>query len=587
MLSLTKEQRDAVSASGHVAVDACPGSGKTRAVVARIIHAVEGLGRGPRRVGCITYTNAAVWEIQRRLRDFGLGDAIERCDIATIHAFGMQQILRYYHALVKPYAAGFSVVTLDDEAFIESANEACRRHRIRPNARSIANALRASDGSPLLPQKMLWLRDAVAEFWRLLEAQGLIDFPSVVYRTYQILRDYPEIARAVACRYESIIVDEFQDTSRLQVEILRLIAQHGGTRFLLVGDPNQSIYGFAGARPELMRAFARELKIKRAFPFSGNFRSNEGVLDDAESLLPRAKSMQAVGKHKDCPIRPRHIATDDVVASVINDFLPAAETAGVQYRHMAVLAPAWHHLRPIGRALQAEGIPITGAGSRPYRRSNLIATLAEEAGAFVESIGESRFVERFDRVLENMVAEVVGGLPREKGSWSWQRLVHRLLKHAKASRAIDHMAKPWLERFARDSETELAAFGYPQFLDAKILRQATRELLSSMQSDVDVSRMTVRDFGVFARPDESIKLLSIHAAKGREFEAVALVGVFDGSLPYFKEGRAPDDIEEDRRKLYVAITRAKRVLFYIVANHQPRSRLLRELRSFPASEASK
>lgn len=586
MLSLTEEQLAAVAAPGHVAVDACPGSGKTRAVVARIIHAVEALGRGPRRVGCITYTNAAVWEIQRRLRDFGLGDALERCDIATIHAFGIQQVLRYYHGLIEPYANGFSVVAIDDNAYIEAADEACRRNGNRSNPRGVASALRASDGSPLLPRETHWLRNSVAEFWRILEVQNLIDFPSVVYRTYQLLRDYPEIARAVACRYESIIVDEFQDTSELQVEILRLIAQHRRTRFFLVGDPNQSIYGFAGARPELMRAFAEELQIGRHFPFSGNFRSNEGVLSDAESLLPRAPSMRAVGKHQSCPIRPRHIATDDVVASVLNDFLPAAKKAGVQHRNMAILAPAWHHLRPIGRALQVEGIPIAGAGSRPYRRSNLIAKVAEEAGAFAESIGESRFVERFDRVLENMVAEVVGSLPREKGSWNWQRLVHRLLKCAKASRDIDHLAKPWLERLARDCETELASFGYPQFIETEILQQATRELLASMQRDVDVPRMTVRDFGVFARPDESLKLLSIHAAKVREFEAVALVGLADGALPYLRRDGTPSNIEEDKRKLYVAITRAKRVLFYIVSRRDVPSRLIAGLGSFSDQRSS-
>jgi DNA helicase II / ATP-dependent DNA helicase PcrA len=122
-------------------------------------------------------------------------------------------------------------------------------------------------------------------YWKRIQGAGFIDFANIIYHSFTLLKERPEILEYVSSKFAWILVDEFQDTTDLQVEILGLIADAGRTRFLLVGDPLQSIYSFAGARPDLADQFAAKIKARTDITLSGNFRSSPPIIEHAEKAL--------------------------------------------------------------------------------------------------------------------------------------------------------------------------------------------------------------------------------------------------------------------------------------------------------------
>src|SRR5262249_34268015 len=158
------------------------------------------------------------------------------------------------------------------------------------------------------------------------------------------------------------------DTSVAQVEILSRIAAFGRTRFFLVGDPNQSIMGFAGARPDLMLTFSTQLRARTDTPLVGNFRSSERVIRLAERLCPARRAMEAVGENKDYAFEPEYVNASSLASGVLDHFLPVVQEHGIDLGETAILAPTWYILYPLGKRLRHVGIPIIGPGARPYKR---------------------------------------------------------------------------------------------------------------------------------------------------------------------------------------------------------------------------
>ncbi|MFW8643164.1 UvrD-helicase domain-containing protein [Rhizobium beringeri] len=142
---------------------------------------------------------------------------------------------------------------------------------------------------------------AAPHFMRLAAGRGFIDFASILYHSYCLLRDDREVSRSVATKFRSFLIDEFQDTTEIQVEILRLLHEEKRSKFFLVGDPAQSIFGFAGARPELIDPFADEIGAKRDLSLSWNFRSSPAVVEHAERLFSSQSGNDKRGQSEGLP----------------------------------------------------------------------------------------------------------------------------------------------------------------------------------------------------------------------------------------------------------------------------------------------
>ena len=232
MMKLTDPQRAAVKHEGNTLVVACPGSGKTRTLIAKLLRCLDDVRDSPRKIACITYTNTAVYEIEQRLRTHGSTGDDYYCEISTIHAFCLNNILRFFHWRLPEYKDEFSVLPPDSKIYQEIRANICDQHGLNARASDEFELLkREPDGTPIITRNIT--KYAALDFWKQLQANHYIDFPNIVYYSFRLLAEYPSIANAIASRFAWVLVDEFQDTSALQVEILKLMACRSITNFFL------------------------------------------------------------------------------------------------------------------------------------------------------------------------------------------------------------------------------------------------------------------------------------------------------------------------------------------------------------------
>lgn len=578
-MKLTVEQRSAVHHDGNAVVVACPGSGKTRAVIARLLRSVDAIRETPRRVACITYTNTAVYEIENRIRTYGGAGDDEYCDVSTIHSFCQNNILRHYHWKLEQFPDGVTVLPSDCDEYRAIVDEIGDSYGLDFFARQQFESLnRRPNGEPItsLP------RDAAFEFWERLEANGYVDFCNLVYYSHRLLVENPHIVRGLAARYAFMLVDEFQDTSALQVQILSLIANEQLTAFFLVGDPEQSIYRFAGAERELMFEFAEEIGAQE-FPLSGNFRSSTPIIRRAEALIAREPTMFAAGDAAAFMEEPLREHVENSFAGITDYFLPALNGLGIPVGDAAILASSWFQLMPLGRLLRNYGIPVVGPGARPYRKgTHVFVGLAEQACAYIEN-PRSVSIRQVERELFTFLQNVTGKADFRVFNFDGRRAVCRLLRQGEVLRREHMGAVEWLNAAAMTFTDILCEEGFLPKECMSILPESAADIVRDMvrQKDIDVANMTTTDLGMFANPRDNLKLLTMHGAKGREFGAVAVIGLHDGLVPYHNQYNplTPDGLDESRRLMYVAVTRAKRLLalFTDQKDYRPPSPFLREL----------
>jgi len=577
-MKLTREQSRAVLHDGNALITACPGSGKTRTLIAKLICCLDQVRDTSRRICCITYTNGAVYEIESRLRLYGATGDEDYCEVSTIHAFCLNNILRYHYWRVPPYKDGFKVVPPDDDRFKEIARNVCAEYGIAESFQeSFEQINRDPDGTPIVPSGLTG--DMALNFWGRLLKEKLIDFPNIIYYSYTLLQQYPSIAQTLACKFAWFLIDEFQDTTSLQVEILKCIAENQKTKFFLVGDPYQSIYGFAGAHPDLMPSFANHIKAADDFKLLDNFRSSKLIVNHAEKLFPREPPMCSVGEFKDFPEEPQYVHSPSVFEAITSYFIPALKKFKIDYGSSAILAPQWIPLYGLGRQLREYGIPIVGPGARPYRRIHVFALLAEQIAAYLDHPSALSFY-RIERELFNLLNNITNTVPLNVYTHKGKVVIYRLLNSAQKIKEGTDKGIYWLESCAKNFTDILIQAEFLTNINANSLKESVSGMKADMlKNRVDISKLNVAALGVFASHEKNMKLLTMHRAKGTEFDAVALIDVHEGKLPHYY-AKTDEQIEESKRLFYVAVTRAKRVLMYITDSGNARntpSRFLQEV----------
>jgi DNA helicase II / ATP-dependent DNA helicase PcrA len=566
-MMLTPEQKAAVRCDDNVMLTACPGSGKTRVIVSKLVRALDAVRESPRAVACITYTNAAVQEIESRLRQhIQPGDDLY-FDIGTIHSFCLNNIFRPFCHLIDGYAEGFKVLTPDNEEFEKCITSVCEEFgrlnlnfkdfddftqlRLSPGGKPVGNAIDSGGVTP----------DMAEAYWKRCGELGFIDFANIIYYSLRLLRERPEVLESAASKFAWILVDEFQDTTDLQVEILTLIAKKDRTRFLLVGDPFQSIFRFAGARPDLADVFAKDIKARTDFSLTGNFRSSKLVVGNAELLFARKPAMEAVGEAKKFKEVPSLQHGPSAFAVIMDHFLPTLTALKIPIGQAAILAPTWFTLFPLGRKLREAGIPIVGPGARPYRRNRQFAPLAEHlCGYLMEPRPEA--IPAIERALFNTVLDVTGHAHFDIFSYEGRVVVFELIAAAEKLYKKDMGAIVWLQEAATAFSDILCDHEYLTGAQRRVFAMSVEEMKNDMRNNgVDLENLAIDDLGIYATPDAALKLSTLHNAKGREYIAVAMIDLHEGRIPNYRAKTAAD-VEEQKRLFYVGVTRAKRLLLY-------------------------
>lgn len=563
MTALTAQQQHAVAYSENLLLTACPGSGKTRTLIAKLVTEIETLRGSPRSIACITYTNSAVQEIEDRAADQLQPGDERHYTVATIHSFCLNEILRPYGWLLSGFAGTTTVLTRDNPDFDAICNYAATQInylRLTPADYDAFESLSVNPDGQIIgvASRNVPVCRAAPYFWQRCAELKYIDFGTIIYNAYCLLRDHPKIAMSLCAKYAWILVDEFQDTTELQIEILKRLHATGRSLFFVVGDLAQSIYGFTGAKPELVAPFGTYISARTDLSLTENFRSSPKIIDHAERLFRRMPPMTAEGPEKDCTIDPILVRNVSAFEAITEHYLPALEENGIALGDATILSKDWASLINLSRQLRNFGTPVVGPGARPYRRSRLFASLAEQlCGAVIDPQPES--MRQLQRALFHAVQDSTG-IPRlDVFSHEGRVVVIRLLREAKRL-AENPGALAWLDNMSRITGDILIGADYVDRNQAGLFYASVQEMKADMRrQNIDTDNLAVEDLGLFASPTRALRLSTIHYAKGREYQAVAIIGLRSGTFPHFRS----DDVEAEKRLFYVGVTRAKRLLMYV------------------------
>jgi DNA helicase-2/ATP-dependent DNA helicase PcrA len=288
--------------------------------------------------------------------------------------------------------------------------------------------------------------------------------------------------------------------------------------------------------------------------------------------------MTAVGKFRNYTDVPacKHGASAFTV--VTDYFLPAIEALEIPLGDSAILAPTWYSLFPLGRRLREYGTSIVGPGARPYRRNRQFAPLAEQTcGFLMEPRPEA--IAGIERTLFNTLQDMTGRAFFDIFSYQGRVIVFRLLEHARQIHERRMGGIAWLEAAANAFSEVLVEEGYLTRSEGDLLAMSVEEMKTDMRNNrVDLQNLTVDDLGVYASPDAALKLVTLHNAKGREYQAVAMIDVHEGRIPFY-QAQTAEDLAEAKRLFYVGVTRAKRFLLYVTDSSDSRNQPSRFLRT--------
>ncbi|MDX8387261.1 MAG: UvrD-helicase domain-containing protein [Ghiorsea sp.] len=595
-MGLNRAQQDAVEAQdGPQLILAGAGSGKTRTVVHRIGHLIASGGVAPHRILAVTFTNKAAKELQQRLSDL-IGDGSGGVISGTFHSISLRFLRSYGDVL--GYPKSFQVIDSDDQKTLIKRllkKKNIPSDRLHPSY--LINWIEQQKNAGVLPDQAdshLWngldLRDLYITYQQELKDLERMDFSDLILNCVRILREFPSVATAMFTRFDHILVDEYQDTNPVQHEWLCLLAQEH-KNITVVGDDDQSIYGWRGADVRHILDFERDWPKAQVHRLEENYRSTSSVLKLANAVICDNEDRHVKELHatRGEGLKPEfHVCVDEYaearhMAKLFND-----RYATVLWSDMAVLYRSNRQSLAIEQIFREENIPYRIVGGLSFFARMEI----KDAMAFWALLNQCADGMHLLRVC-NKPKRGIGAKGQETIatllSSSGQRVtgwIDSVLAATSQPAPVKKLAplftlmqelQPVLEDMAdRGFMTILEKVGYIDSLQAmgEVEAESRIENIKTLQNYIELSlesgitpiefmdRAALMQSGEEENDDkDAVSLMSLHRAKGLEFDTVVLAGVEDGLLPH---QRALDEgevgIAEERRLLYVGVTRAKNIL---------------------------
>ncbi len=529
--NLSPSQRKAIEIGGQITlISAGPGTGKTHTLISRILHLLNKQKIPPEKICAVTFTKKAAAELAERLQ---ISTCLHMPFIGTIHAFASY--------LLTESERTFSLLSDKDRAEIFKSMS---QEGMKDVALHISRQKNRACGGVCDP--------VVRKYNDFVTAKNKLDFEDLILQAIDLLKSAE--GKAISEKFSHILVDEFQDTSELQYEFLKLFLQTGSSLFA-IGDPFQSIYGFRGAGSDTFRKVISEFPSVNSLSLEENFRSVPQIVRCAEGLFPEKKPLVPYRKDEGC-VHIIETLDEKTEASFIlrevnsylggTDLLTAAGHSFIEPIRMSEIAVVYraHYLRrPILRLFSDCGIPcqVIGEGS-PFLQPD-IQFMISCMRAIADPLHFSNVdFSRLDAVPTSLVEKVITDCRVQK------------LKTGEIIDRIIHTCKLELIEKA-DGERK---YDWLQF----------RQIFLPFDSYDDGLQRSLAHFDYLSAREyydpavDKVTLLTIHAAKGLEFKVVFIVGFEEGIIPSLGTKTHPADIEEEKRLLYVAATRARDHLIF-------------------------
>ncbi|MCU7815627.1 MAG: DNA helicase Rep [Candidatus Thiodiazotropha sp. (ex Rostrolucina anterorostrata)] len=632
MTDLNPRQQAAVRyIDGPLLVLAGAGSGKTRVITTKIGHLVKQCGIEPGRITAVTFTNKAAREMKERVTKVVGRDRQQGPVISTFHTLGLN-ILR--HELKRlGYKAGFSIFDQQDSATIlkdllrkQNVGDESEINAIQWIISAWKNDLTTPEQAMDQAQDDLQVRQAqlYSAYQRSLKAFNAFDFDDLILAAVTLFRDHPDALESWQNRIRYLLVDEYQDTNQAQYELVKQLV---GVRaaFTVVGDDDQSIYAWRGARPENLTRLQSDFPRLKLIKLEQNYRSSGRILKSANQLIsnnPHVHEKQLWSELGPGPeLRVLECRNEEQEAEkVVSEIIHLKFTAKAANSDFAILYRGNHQAKIFEKALRTHNIPYFLSGGTSF----FARTEVKDAMAYLRLLANPDDDSAFLRIVNTPRREIGPTTLEKLSGYAQQREIALLpachevgLQAVLNSRAYDRLQRfsqfighytqkadnnpveairslvneidyhNWIrENASSDSIADRRMENVTDLIDwLKALHNG--ELQEKTLAEM-VNHLTLMDLLERQNEDEAqdqVHLMTLHAAKGLEFPHVFLVGMEEDLLPH-RSSIEDGNIEEERRLAYVGLTRAQRSLIMTYAAKRKRfgemvagepSRFLQEL----------
>ena len=595
---LNDKQKEAASQiDGSILILAGAGSGKTRTITYRIAHMIENVGISPYSILAVTFTNKAAKEMRERVEEL-VGDIAKACTISTFHSFGMR-LLRMYGKEVG-YNSNFTIYDTDDQkrivkAILKGQNLSINGVKLTERdlvsmISKIKEQIKTLDEYSVMNKQIVEVYD---KYNRALLESNAMDFSDILLNTYKLLQK-PEILEKVQNKYKYIMIDEYQDTNNLQYKIIDLIARKS-SNLCVVGDENQSIYGFRGANILNILNFETNYNNAKIIKLEENYRSTTTILDAANELIKNNKSSKDKklwtqnGKGDLIKVLACDNARDEV--SRIIEIIKKNHQNGIAYRDMTILYRTNAQSRVFEEGFLRYSIPHKVFGGISFYSRAEIKDIIAYLSIIVnpqDELNLQRIINVPKRKVGEKGVEKIIAYARENNLNLLEALSH--IKEISGLTAVGK--EKLLEMYdiikeLKDlSYTETASYIVQTLIDKIKYIDYIKENYDDAEARIEnidefknsilelenvVGELRLNEYlenvSLISATDDLeeksdyVKLMTIHNSKGLEFPIVFLVGfeneIFPGSRAMFEE----KEMEEERRLCYVALTRAEKKLY--------------------------
>ena len=629
--TLDDSQRTAAThPNGPLMVIAGPGSGKTRVLTSRVAHLLAN-GTPAHRILAVTFTNKAAGEMRDRLNSMVGVDTSRRLWVATFHSFAAKFLRIEHEAAGLP--KGFSILdTGDSERIIRRAAKelgAASDDNLKDYVRAARNHISSCKNrgvgfnDPNSRTQLPRIADVAARYMNANRQAGAVDFDDLLLHTRNLLTGNPDVRERWTAKFDHVLVDEFQDTNPVQMDIVRTLVST--TRALtVVGDLDQSIYAFRAADPEQMAGFTDEFPDAHTVALTGNYRSTPQIVETCQAIIEqnpgRHRAVQSAAQPAGEPVTLRMCADDRDEATHIANLI---SSNGGPLSNFAVLVRTNAQTRPLEEAFTKAGINYSLIGTvKFFDRAEI-----KDALAWLRAAVNPREPVAFERAAttprRGIGPAVLDAVTQQAASTGATLLDAADMVAGNGGRGATQLLQ--FTELLRNIRTELATNGVTAGLDLTLRsglrdhwakaadRDARLENLDELAraatefavDGIDEEGRPVADLtppeqvvaflnhvallsGTESEAADTVRVMTVHASKGREFHTVFVVGLEEGLFPHSR-AETTDDIREERRLFFVAASRAQQRLLLSLAlerflyGRRVETRPSRFLASLPAS----
>jgi len=606
--------------SGPCLVLAGAGSGKTGVICQKIAYLIQQCGYKARNIAAVTFTNKAAREMKERVgRTLGK-DSTRGLMVSTFHSLGLDIVRREIKTL--GYKPGFTLFDDQDSLALlkeltleelDGDKELLSQLQMRisnwKNDLLLPDTLLKQGNSSSYDENHLLFAEFYSRYQQHMRAYNALDFDDLILIPTLLLRNYPDVRQRWQNKIQYLLVDEYQDTNASQYELVKLITGERG-RLTVVGDDDQSIYSWRGAKPQNLVLLGQDYPQLKVIKLEQNYRSSRRILKCANILIannPHVYDKALFSElHEGAELRVVLAKNEEhEVERIIGELIGHRFLNKSQYKQYAILYRGNHQSRLLEKALMTNRIPYKISGGTSFFSRAEIKDMMAYLRLLVNPDDDNAFLR-----IVNVPKRELGPATLEKlGTYANMRQISLFaasfelgLEQTLSGRALEklQMFSRWIVETADNAvrgdtnavlRTMVRTMNYEDYLydnstsakAAEMRMKNVTELFSWVDqmiagSDMEepmtlaqvVTRLTLRDMMERNEDEENsdqVQLMTLHASKGLEFPFVFMIGMEEGLLPH-QSSIDEDNVEEERRLAYVGITRAQRELIFTYAKER-------------------